>query len=121
MNKFKDLIVWQKAVELATEIYKTTKAFPSEEKYGLTVQMNRCAISIASNIAEGAGRNSENEFRHFLGIATGSVYELETQLVIANNLKYITIESLVNFEEKINEIQRLIGGLSKSLKNKNIK
>ncbi|MBA3899497.1 MAG: four helix bundle protein [Bacteroidetes bacterium] len=118
MNKFKDLSVWQKAVELATEVYKISKGFPSDERFGLTAQITRSAVSVPSNIAEGAGRNSNGEFRNFLGIATGSIYELETQALIANKLGYVSDEKLIELELEINEIQRMMGGLMKSLTNK---
>ena len=92
MNKFKDLLVWQKAIDLTEFVYLLTTQFPSEEKYGLTSQIRRCVVSIPSNIAEGAGRNSKNEFKHFLSIAFGSSYELETQLILANRFNYILKE-----------------------------
>ncbi len=90
MNQYKNLKVWQRAIELVVIIYKQTDKFPDKEKYGLVTQMNRCAVSIASNIAEGAGRNSNKEFHNFLGITLGSSCELETQLTIANKLDYIS-------------------------------
>lgn len=84
MNNFRNLDVWDKAVELATVVYQNTENFPKAELYGLTSQMRRSAVSISSNIAEGAGRGSKNEFKQFLNISTGSCYELETQ---AHNFK----------------------------------
>jgi four helix bundle protein len=86
MNQYKKLIVWQKSIDLVVKVYEKTNNFPDKEKFGLTTQINRCAVSIASNIAEGAGRNSEKEFNNFLGITLGSSCELETQLIIANKL-----------------------------------
>lgn len=83
MHEYKKLKVWNDAIELVTDIYLITKTFPDSEKYGLVSQINRCAVSIPSNIAEGAGRNSNGEFRQFLGISNGSCYELETQLLLA--------------------------------------
>jgi four helix bundle protein len=115
MNKYKELIVWQKAVALAAEICTLTKRFPTTEQFVLTSQINRSAISAASNIAEGAGRNTAGEFKSFLGISTGSLYELETQLTIALKLNYITEGNLEALAFKIEEIQKLIGGLMKSL------
>lgn len=115
MNKFKELLVWQKSVDLAVEIYKTSKNFPPDERFGLTAQITRSAVSVPSNIAEGAGRNSNGEFRNFLGIATGSIYELETQSIIANRLGYISNEKINELDFEINEIQRMMGGLMKSL------
>lgn len=87
MHKFKELQVWQNSVNLATEIYQLTNSYPGNEIYGLTSQLRRCSISISSNIAEGAGRYGKKEFQHFLNIAYGSLFELETQLIISKNLK----------------------------------
>ncbi|MBN2732317.1 MAG: four helix bundle protein [Balneolaceae bacterium] len=89
MNNFRELNVWKKAVDLSTKIYKIIEEYPKEEIYGLTSQTRRCTVSISSNIAEGAGRRSRKEFRQFLDIVTGSCYELETQLIISQNLSYI--------------------------------
>ena len=108
MHKLKELKVWNKAISLSIEIYNISKGFPLEEKYGLTSQMRRCSISIASNIAEGAGRNSKNEFIHFLSIANGSCYELQTQLIIANKLNFVSDEILQSVEIVIEEIQKMI-------------
>ena len=115
MNKFKDLLVWQKAIDLTEFVYLLTNQFPSEEKFGLTSQIRRCVVSVPSNIAEGAGRNSKNEFRHFLSIALGSSYELETQLILANRFNYILKEKLEEGLAKLDEVQRMITGLQKSL------
>lgn len=82
MHQFKELTVWQKAVDLATDVYRYTKNFPAEEKFGLTSQIRRSVVSISSNIAEGVGRKSKKEFKHFLDIAYGSASELETQLLV---------------------------------------
>ena len=86
---FRNLVVWQKAIALVTEIYRSTQSFPSDERFGLTAQIRRAAVSVPSNIAEGQGRISRGEFRQFLGHAKGSLCEVETQLVIANNLGYL--------------------------------
>jgi four helix bundle protein len=115
MHRFKELTVWQKAVELATVVYSITKKFPDVEKFGLTSQMNRSAVSIASNIAEGAGRNSSNEFAHFLGISIGSMCELETQIIISQNLKYISTEESSVISLKIDEIKNMTFRLQESL------
>lgn len=115
MNKFKDLTVWQKSMDLAEIVYQLTSDFPGEERFGLQSQIKRCVVSIVSNIAEGAGRNSKNEFRHFLSISLGSSYELETQLILASRFKYINKERLEVVLDKLNEIQKMIIGLSKSL------
>lgn len=87
-KSFKDLVVWQKAYRLVLEIYRTTKAFPKDELYGLTQQMRRAAISIPSNIAEGYGRKHKAEYRQFLSIAYGSLLELETQFLLSHDLRY---------------------------------
>jgi four helix bundle protein len=92
MNGFKDLIVWQKSMDLTVEIYKLTKYFPKEEHYSLTNQIHRAAVSIPSNIAEGKGRNSKAEYLHFIAIAQVSLAETETQLILAIRLGYITEE-----------------------------
>ncbi len=115
MNKFKKLIAWQKAMDLCVFVYNLTESFPHVEKYGLISQITRCAVSVPSNIAEGAGRNSKKEFSHFLGITIGSLFELETQLNIALQLKFINEESFVKAEEEIDSIRKLIYGLKKSL------
>jgi four helix bundle protein len=115
MNKFKDLLVWQKAIDLAEKVYLLTNDFPKEEKFGLQSQIRRCVVFISSNIAEGAGRNSKNEFRHFLSISLGSSYELETQLILANRFIYISKEELEVILVKLDEVQKMIAGLSKSL------
>jgi len=115
MHKLQDLRIWSKAINLATEVYKVTANFPSEEKYGLTSQIRRCAVSISSNIAEGAGRNSAKEFGQFLAIANGSSYELQTQLVIANNLKLVDDKTLELLSKEIEEIQKMNYKLQQSL------
>jgi four helix bundle protein len=116
MNRFKELLVWQKSVELTTEIYKLTTQFPKEEKYGLISQITRSAISIPSNIAEGAGRNSKGEFHQFLGISIGSSFELETQLIVAKNLEYISEVQLEQISFQLQTIQNMIFKLQKTLK-----
>ena len=119
MNNYKELKVWGKAVELSTAIYSLCSGFPPDEKYGLKSQMQRCSVSIASNIAEGAGRNSKKEFRHFLSIATGSSYELETQLIIAGNIGITTEKIIEPIRALLVEIMKMIYVLSKSLDHKN--
>ena len=109
-------MVWQKALELAEDVYRITKQFPAEEKFGLVSQINRSAVSIPSNIAEGAGRNSNGEFKHFLGISTGSAFELETQLLLAGRLGYIENEKLETTIKKISDVQNMTFGLQKKLK-----
>lgn len=107
MHNLKELKVWNKAINLSVEVYKATANFPKEEMYGLTSQIRRSAISVPSNISEGAGRNSNKEFIHFLGIANGSSYELQTQLIISNKLNLITSEILQPLLKEIEEIQKM--------------
>ena len=115
MNKFKELLVWQKAIDLAEEVYKLTADFPGTEKFNLESQIKRSVVSIASNIAEGAGRGSKNEFKHFLTIAVGSSYELETQLILSSRLNYTSKERTDELIAKLDEIQKMLIGLQKSL------
>ena len=115
MHKYKELNVWKLAVELATEVYKVTAQFPAEEKFGLQSQIRRSAVSIASNIAEGAGRGSNGEFKQFLGIAYGSAYELETQLLISRNLAFISENDINQVVMRIEMIQKMIFKLKSNL------
>ena len=116
MHNYKQLTVWQNAVELSVMIYKVTKEFPAEEKFGLISQIRRAVVSVASNIAEGAGRNSDGEFIQFLGIAAGSLNELETQIIIANQLDFVTEIITNTLTQKIAEVQNKIHKLKTSLK-----
>lgn len=115
MHKIQDLRIWHKAIDLATEVYKATEDFPTEEKYGLTSQIRRSAVSVPSNIAEGAGRNSNKQFCHFLGISNGSSYELQTQLIISNRLKLINEETVQPLLQSIDEIQKMNYKLQESM------
>lgn len=114
MDNFRNLIVWKRAVKLATNVYKETIDFPKFELYGLTSQIRRSAVSISSNIAEGAGRRSKKEFAYFLGISYGSACELETQLIIATNLEYLKKEKFNLLFDELNEIQKMIYVLEKN-------
>ncbi len=116
MHNFRELKIWQKAREFVREIYQTTANFPSEEKFGLVTQMQRAAVSIPSNIAEGAGRGSNKDFSRFLNIANGSAYELETQIYLAYDLNYIDSNKLEYLTEKIIVIKKMIYGFKKGLK-----
>lgn len=116
MHNLKEIIVWSKAIELATKIYEIVRVFPEEEKYGLSSQIKRCVVSIASNIAEGAGRNSDKEFIHFLGIANGSAYELQTQILISSKLELLEKEMFESLNVQIVEIQKMIFGFKNKLK-----
>lgn len=117
MNNYKELKVWQKSMDLVERVYFLTSSFPVEEKYGLTSQIQRSAVSIPSNIAEGAGRNSNNEFRNFLGIANGSINELSTQLTLSIRIGYTNeseLNSVFNLLDKIQKINfTLIKKISK--------
>jgi len=114
MNNFKELKVWQKAVELTTEIYKTTKSFPASEQYGIISQITRSSVSVPSNIAEGSGRNTKKDFNHFLSIALGSSFETETLLIISRNLGYLSNGDFEKLSSNISETQKMIRGLQKS-------
>lgn len=111
----RDLIVWQKAVDLAVSVYKITRYFPKEELFGLVSQMRRCAVSVPSNIAEGQARNTTGEFKQFLGIAKGSLAELDTQLKIARRLTYLEEDVHKTHVDDCNEIGKMLNGLLKSL------
>ena len=115
MHQFKELKVWQEAMILAKEIFTVTKKFPSEEKFGLIIQMNRSAVSVPSNIAEGAGRESKKEFNQFLNIALGSCFELETQILLSTKFNYINKIETSLLTEKAHSIQKMLNGLKKSL------
>ena len=115
VQSYKDLVAWQKAVELVVRVYKLTRRFPKEEIYGLTAQMRRAAVSVASNIAEGQGRLSRGEFRQFLGHARGSLCELETQIVIAGRLGYAEAGEADEVIEASREVGRIVSGLLASL------
>ena len=111
---FEKLIAWQKARELASEIYKITKLFPKDEVFGLTSQMRRCAVSIASNLAEGSGRNSMKNKARFTEIAFGSALELLNQLILSFDFEYFEEQKYIEIREKITEVTVLINGLYKS-------
>ena len=115
MNNYKELKVWQKSVDLAVKIYEATKDFPREEIYGLTSQIRRSAVSIPSNIAEGAGRNTKKDFNNFLGISNGSSCELDTQLIIANRVSFLDSTIFEMLQQDLTEIQKMNWALQKSL------
>ncbi|APG25679.1 four helix bundle protein [Syntrophotalea acetylenica] len=118
MRNHKDLEVWKKAIELATDCYRVTNGFPIDEKYGLTSQMRRAAVSIASNIAEGAARTSQKEFLQFLSFAAGSASELNTQILISRRIGIGDAADLDDLEEKTNLASRMLQGLIRSIRNK---
>ncbi|PTT35626.1 four helix bundle protein [Chryseobacterium sp. HMWF028] len=117
MGNYKELFVWQKSVDLITEIYIVTAAFPKEELYGLTSQIRRSSISIPSNIAEGHSRRSTNDYLQFLKIARGSSAELETQLIISKNLNYLNPENFQILIEKTSEISKMLNVVITKLQN----
>lgn len=114
MNDFRKLSIWNRSIELATNTYKISSSFPKSEIYSLTSQMRRSAVSIGSNIAEGAGRQSNKEFAKYLRIAYGSACELETQVIIAKNLSYLTAINFSDFVKELHEIQKMIYSLEKN-------
>jgi len=121
MNNFKELKVWQRAVDFSVLIYKSANKFPPKEQFGIISQITRCGVSIPSNIAEGAGRNTEKDFGRFLGIALGSSFEMETQLIIANKIGYLNDIDYKKLNTEIIEIQKMIYGLQKFNKIKLVK
>lgn len=119
MHNFRNLQIWIDAIEIADTTYTITDNFPHTELYGLSSQMQRAAVSIASNIAEGAGRDSDKDFAHFLNIALGSAYELETQLVIAYRRQFITEEQFYTTKAHLESLQKRILSFKIKLENKN--
>jgi four helix bundle protein len=114
-SQFRNVEAWQKGVALAAEIYQVCSTFPRQERFGLVDQMQRAAVSVPSNIAEGRGRSTVRDYRKFVFNARGSAYELETQIEIAKVLGYVDGEMAIRLTEKTNEVQRLINGLIRSL------
>lgn len=112
LKSYKDLIVWQKSFELAKQIYKLTEQLPQSEKYGLASQIQRCAVSIPSNIAEGQQRNNIREYRQFLGIAKGSAAELETQLLLTGDVFSLDVSHELSL---LHEVQKMLGAMLKKL------
>jgi len=96
IKSYKDLLIWQKGIKIVSLVYQLAKSFPQEELYALTSQLKRAAVSVPSNIAEGYGRNTDKSFSHFLDISRGSLFEIETQLHIANELGFVTTQHLYN-------------------------
>ena len=113
--KYSDLRVWQEAMNLVTDIYRMTKPFPSEEKFGLASQIQRAAVSVPCNIAEGHGRKSTNAYLNHLSITFGSLMELETQVQIAARLEYLTEDNANHILAKTDQVGKMIGALKKSL------
>ena len=118
VKSFRDLLVWQRAIQLSVAIYRLTQGFPREEVYGVTSQMRRSAVSVPSNIAEGHGRLSTGEYRQFLGIARGSNFELQTQLEIARALEFGNSKLLDEAEGLSHEVGKMIHGILEGIKDK---
>ena len=116
MRNFKELKIWQKGIEIASETYKIISHFPTSEKYGLSSQMTRSAVSIASNIAEGSSRKSEKDYHRFIEIALGSCFELETQLVIAKAINFVAEAAYESLLGKITEEQKMLHSFMSTLK-----
>ncbi|MDP1622763.1 MAG: four helix bundle protein [Bacteroidales bacterium] len=115
MKTHKDLNAWKNSIDLVIEIYRLTKAIPKEELFCLTVQLRRAAISVPSNISEGAARNQKKEFIRYLRISIGSLAEIETQILIARHLEYISEQEQINITGNINKIRSQIAGLIRNL------
>ena len=116
MNNFRELNVWQKARVFTKDLYQLLSKYPNDEKFAIVSQMKRASVSIVSNIAEGAGRNTNNDFARFLDIALGSAFEIETQLILSNDLNFISDSELNEFESKIQEIEKMINGLIRAVR-----
>ena len=115
-HNFKEIIAWQKARKLAVPVYKIVSGFPSGEKYALTSQIKRAVVSISSNIAEGSGRNTNNDFAHFLDIALGSAFELESELLVAIDLGFTDEQASQHLFLELDEIQKTIVGFQNYLR-----
>ncbi len=115
MHYYKELLIWEKSMLLVEKVYQLMKLMPDEEKFGLVTQIKRCSVSITSNIAEGAGRNSNKEFKHFLSIANGSTTELETQLILTSRLGLIDKNEVDILLKICNEIRKMNYSLQKRI------
>jgi len=113
---YKDLEAWQSAMALVLEVYRSTAKFPREEMFGLTSQLRRAAVSVASNIAEGKGRFSDRELSQFLAVARGSVFEIETQIAIAFDLRFLAEPQAQELSKRCSEVGRLLNGLIRSVR-----
>jgi len=115
LRNFRELLVWQKAHELSLEVYKATKGFPADERFGLTAQLRRAVTSVASNIAEGCGRGSDKDFARFLSMAAGSASEVEYQILLARDLGYLTGDDYGRLDTHVNEVKRILNSFIQSL------
>jgi four helix bundle protein len=116
VRSYKDLVAWQKSMDLVTAVYRASQGFPKEEIFGLVSQIRRAAVSVPSNIAEGHARTSKKEFQYFLSNARGSLAELETQLTIAHQLAYIDETGINQLLDRLGEVGRILNGLLAALK-----
>ncbi len=116
IRNYRDLVVWQKAISFVTDVYQITSQLPTEERYGLCSQIRRSAVSIPSNIAEGYGRNSIQDYIRFLQISNGSLFEFQTQLEIIKNLEYITRDHFEDLFSQSREIERMLKSLINKLR-----
>ena len=115
VRSYRDLIVWNTAVELTLEVYRITESFPQSERFGLTSQLRRAAVSIAYNIAEGHARSTRGEYRTFLSVARGSTIEVEVQLFLAEQIGYVQAPTLIKARSHCDSISRMISGLKRAL------
>ncbi len=115
MRDFRELLVWEKAHELGLEVYRDTKDFPADERFGLTIQLRRAAVSVASNIAEGCGRGSDKDFARFLSISAGSASEVEYQILLARDLGYLSEDDYSRLNAHVNEVKRILNSFIQSL------
>jgi four helix bundle protein len=115
VKSYKDLTVWQRGIELSLAIYRLTARFPKEERYGLASQLQRAGVSIPSNIAEGYGRGTRKDYKQFLSIARGSTLEVQTQLIIANELGYCELDSLIQAQSLSEEVSKMLYSLIQKL------
>ena len=118
MHNYKKLNVWNRSMNFVIEVYKATQLFPKEEMYGLSQQLRRCAVSIPSNIAEGCGRNTPRDIDHFFAISLGSSFEMETQLLVASNLSYMSNDTFTNLNNELTQIQKMLVTLKKTITSK---
>ncbi|MFH6994282.1 four helix bundle protein [Flavobacterium sp. FlaQc-48] len=118
MNTFRNLLIWQKSMNLATEVYQITNSFPKEEIYGLSSQIRRSSISIPSNIAEGYGRDGNSDYLRFLNISISSLFEMQTQLEISFNLKYINENQFNKINGESREIERMLSAFIRKIKDR---
>lgn len=117
MHNFRELKIWKESMKLAKSVLQTTKTYPKHEIYGLVSQLNRACISVPSNIAEGSARKSPKDFGHFLSIALGSCFELETQLILSLEIAYIDQETFDRYESQLHELQKMIYSFNNKINN----